>query len=116
MVRVPYPKDGNNNTIDTSTPAKPAVAVTYDATVSSSTEITLNAATTLIEVGAIDKAILLRWGTSDASTTAFDEVIPANTVRQFFIPVNPASATHALFTAVNFIEEQATARLVCIEK
>ena len=114
--RVPYPKDGNNNTIGNLTPAVPAIAVTYDATVSSSTEITLNAATTLIEVAAIDKAILLRWGTSDASTSAFDEVITANSVRQFYVPVNPASATHALYTAVNFIEEHATAHLVVTEK
>ena len=90
------------------TPAVEAVAVTYDATISASTEITLNAATTLIEVCAIDKTILMNWGTSDASTTVFDEVIPLNSVRQFYVPSG--------VLAVNFIEEAATAKLVCIEK
>ncbi len=90
------------------TPAVQALVATYDATISASTEITLNAATTLIEVSAIDKTILLNWGTADASTTVFDEVINLNTTRQFFVPVG--------VTAVNFIEQAATAILVCIEK
>lgn len=90
------------------TPAVQALAVTYDASISASTEITLNAATTLIEVSAIDKTILLNWGTADASTTVFDEVISLNTTRQFFVPVG--------VTAVNFIEQAATAILVCVEK
>lgn len=93
---------------DGMTPAVQALAVTYDASISASTEITLNAATTLIEVSAIDKTILMNWGTSDASTTVFDEVISLNTTRQFFVPVG--------VTAVNFIEQAATAILVVVEK
>lgn len=112
--RVPFPIDGNRNVISSSTPAVVALDETYDATISASTELTLNSSTTLIEVCAIDKAILLKWGTTDVSTTDFDEVIPANTVRQFYIPVD--SATGVLFTAVNFIEQAATAILVVIEK
>ena len=108
MGKVSFPIDGNHKVISSSTPAVQALAVTYDATISASTEITLNTATTLIEVCAIDKAILLNWGTADASTTVFDEVIPANSVRQFFIPAST--------TAVNFIEQAVTAILVCIEK
>lgn len=108
MARIPFPSDDNRAVITSLTPAVEALAVTYDATVSASTEITLNAATTLIEVCAIDKTILLNWGTTDASTTVFDEVIPLNSVRQFYVPAN--------VTAVNFIEESATAKLVCIEK
>lgn len=108
MARVQFPRDANMVPITTLTPAVEAIAVTYDATVSSSTQVTLNAATTLIEVCAIDKTILLNWGTSAASTTVFDEVIPLNTVRQFYVPDG--------VVAVNFIEEVATAKLVCIEK
>ena len=85
-----------------------AVAVTYDTTISASTEVTLNAATSRIDVCAITQAILMRWGTGDASTSAFDEVIPAGTVRTFKRP--PAT------TAVNFIEQAASAILVLIEK
>lgn len=83
-------------------------AVTYDATISSSTEVTLNAATKQIEVCAIDKAILMHWGTADASTSAFEAVIPANTVRTFKVPPGE--------TAVNFLEQAATAILVVVEK
>jgi len=90
------------------TPAVQALVVTYDATISTSTQITLNAATTLIAVSAIDKTILINWGTTSASTTVFDEVINLNTTRQFFIPVGVG--------AVNFIEEAATAKLCVVEK
>ena len=99
--------------IDT-TPSVVAIEETYDATISSSTELTFNASTTLIEVAAIDKAIMMKWGTSDCSTSDFDEVIPANTVRQFHIPVD--TTTGVLFTAVNFIEQAATAILAVVEK
>ena len=90
------------------TPAVQALVVTYDATISTSTQITLNAATTLIAVSAIDKTILMNWGTTSASTTVFDEVINLNTTRQFFVPVG--------VKAVNFIEQVATAILVLVEK
>lgn len=89
-------------------PGFEALAVTYDATISASTEITLNAATTMISVTAIDKAILLNWGADDASTSAFDECIPPNSTRHFYVPDGVA--------AVNFIEQAATAILVCVEK
>jgi hypothetical protein len=96
------------------TPAVVALEETYDATISGSTELSLNASTNLIEVCAIDKAIMMKWGTSDASTSDFDEVIPANTVRQFSVPID--SATGVKYTAVNFIEQSATAILAVVEK
>lgn len=96
------------------TPAMVGLATTYDATINTSTEITLNAATSLLEVAALDKAILLKWGTADASTSAFNEVIPANSVRHFVVPKD--STTGVRYTAVNFIEQAATAILICIEK
>ena len=96
------------------TPTLAVLEETYDATISSSTELTLNTATKFIEVAAIDKAIMLKWGTDDASTSDFDAVIPANTVRQFYVPVD--ASTGALYTAVNFIEQAATAILAVVEK
>lgn len=86
----------------TSTP----LAKTYDASVSSSTSVTLNANTTAIEVTAIDKALLMKWGAT-ASTSAFDAVIPANTSKVFSVPRGT--------TTVQFIEQAASAVLVCIE-
>ena len=87
---------------------------TYDATVSASTELVLNAATKSIEVAALDKAIFLKWGADNASTTDWDAVIPANTVRAFAIPID--SSTKAPYAAVNFIEAAATAILAVTEK
>lgn len=89
------------------------VATTYDATISSSTEITLNTATRLIQVTAIDKPIFLSWGTADASTSNFDLLVPAN--QSYFLSVPYQSDGKTLFTAVNFIEASATALLAVAE-
>lgn len=88
-------------------PKAPTLADTYDATISTSTTLTLNANTTYIEVSAIDKGIFLKWGTTAASSD-FDEFIPANTSKTFVIPNGVAT--------VQFIEESATAKLVVLEK
>ena len=97
------------------TPRATALAVTVDATISASTEITLNASTTFIRVYAADKDIYMKWGTADVTASAFDEIIPANQICDFFVP--PQSATNpTLMTAVNFIERAATAFLCVIEK
>lgn len=85
----------------------PTLVGTYDATVSSSTELTLNAGTTSIEVTAIDKGIFMKWGAT-ASSSAFDEFIGQNTTRTYIVPTGVAS--------VQFIQESATAKIVVIEK
>lgn len=108
MARISLPRGDNREVLQNFTPAVESLAVTYDATISASTEITLNAATTFISVSAIDKTILMNWGTTDASTTVFDEVISLNTTRHFYVPAG--------VTAVNFIEQAATAILICVEK
>ncbi|KKN14461.1 hypothetical protein LCGC14_0995830 [marine sediment metagenome] len=97
-----------------STPAVITLEETYDASIGSSTEITLNSDTTLIEVSAIDKTILLNWGATSASTSVFDEVINLNSTRQFLVPVD--TSTKVLFTKVNFIEQEAGAVLCVVEK
>lgn len=88
-------------------PKSPTILATYDATVSASTSITLNTATTSIQVSAIDKGIFLKWGAT-ASSTTFDEFISANSTREYIVPTGTAT--------VEFIEEAATAKLVVIEK
>ena len=82
------------------------LVVTYDATVSSSTALTLNAATTAIEVSAIDKGVFVNFNAT-VSNTAFDGFVPANTSKLFMVPSGSVTA--------NFIEESATAKLVVIE-
>jgi hypothetical protein len=101
------PIDANNRVINEAPPAVVALEETYYATVSSSTAITLNTATTYLEVSAIDKGIFMKWG-GTASSSDFDEFIPANQTRAFVKPTGQ--------TSVQFIEETATAKLVVIEK
>ena len=113
MSRVPIPTDSNRNAVQI-TPARVALDETYDTTVSTSTELTLNTKTTLIEVVAISLGIFMKWGTGDASSSDFDEFIPAGALRHFYVPVD--SSTKTLFTAVNFIEQAASATLIVIEK
>lgn len=100
------PIDGNNKPVQLS-PRGTAIAVTYDATISSATTVTLNAATTYIEVTAIDKAIFMRYAAS-VTSSAFDEFIPQNTTRAFVRPVG--------VTVISVLEEAATAKVVVVEK
>lgn len=98
---------GNQNQVN----ALP-IAVTYDASISGSTTVTLNGATKQIQVTAIDKAILMKWGAT-ASTSAFDAVISVGYPTTFQIPIN--SITGAIFTTVQFIESTTSATLICLE-
>lgn len=86
----------------------PTLVATYDASIDTSTEITLDGNTTYIEVSAIAAGIFLRWGTGDASTSAFDEYISPNQTRIYAIPDGT--------TAVNFIQASANGILVVLEK
>lgn len=86
-------------------PRAPTLAVVYDATISASTSVSLAAGTSVIYVSAIDKGIFMKWGAT-ASSSSFDEFIPANTTQAFV----------ALARTVQFIEESATAKLVVVEK
>jgi hypothetical protein len=98
------------------TPEITALKSTYDGTISATTEITLQTNTSILEVSAITKPIVLSWGTGDASaaTDGFDEIIQPGETRHFKVPVDPSTGVR--YTAVNFIEQAATAILICIEK
>lgn len=85
----------------------PTLVATYDATISTSTSLTLNAGTTSLLVSAIDKGVFLKWG-GTASSSSFDEFISANTTVLYIRPNGQ--------TSVQFIEESATAKLVILEK
>lgn len=84
-----------------------ALARTLDATISSATSITLNAATSIIEVTAIDKGIYLRYSAGVTSSN-FDEYIAANTTRHYIIPFG--------VTVISVLEAAATATVIVIEK
>ncbi len=85
----------------------PTLVATYDATISGSTAITLNAGTTYIIVSAIAKGIFMRWN-GTVSSSAFDEFISQDKTVLYTVPDGA--------TTVNFIEEAATAKLVVLEK
>ena len=87
-------------------PGVVALDETYDATISTSTVLTLNTATTLIEVTAIGASIFYKWGGTAASTD-FDGIVPLNSSK--LIPVPNGQ------TSVQFIEESATAKLAVVE-
>lgn len=91
-----------------STPDVVTLARTVNATISATTEITLNVATTYLRVYAIAKDVYLKWGTADVTASNFDEVIPAGQVLDFLVPDG--------ITAINVIEREAGGTILVIEK
>lgn len=106
------PLDANSKPLPL-TPSILAYAITYDTTVSSSTTVTFNASTSLIEVSAISQGIFLKWG-GTASTTTFDEYIQSGSTRHYVIPID--ASTGVRYTTAQFIEQASAATLVVIEK
>ena len=90
------------------TPDVVSLARTVDASISASTEIVFNKASSFISVYAITKDIYMKWGADDVTASNFDEVIPAGQIRNFIIPNGVLAA--------NFIEREASATLIVIEK
>ena len=103
---VTMPIDANNKPMQLP-PATAAIVATYDATISAATDITLNTATSYLEVSAIDKGVFLRYAAT-VSSSAFDEFISANTTRVFIVPVG--------VTVISVIQEAATAKVAIVEK
>lgn len=100
-----FAKDDNGEAI-VGVPKKLAIEETYDATISSSTSLTLNSATILLEITAIDKAIFYKWG-GTASSSDFDGIVAGNTSKLVPVPVGQ--------TSIQFIEQAATAILAVVE-
>lgn len=90
------------------TPNFTALARTRDTSISTSTEITLNADTTVIEVNAIDGNVFLKYGTDDVTNANFDEFIAAGSTRHYIKPTG--------VTAINLIDDADSAKVVVIEK
>ena len=106
------PKDKNNNAMQI-VPSVLSLAITYDTTISTSTTVTFNVQSTLIEVTAINTGVFMKWG-GTASSASFDEFISAGTTRHYAIPIN--ASTSNKYTTAQFIEQSAGATLVVIEK
>ena len=100
------PSDQGGDRIPLTTP-EVALARTYDTTISTATDITLNSQTALIEVTAINAGVFLRYAAT-ASSSNFDEFILADNTRHYVIPAG--------VTIVSVIEESTGAKVVVIEK
>lgn len=101
---VDIPIDANNKPIQII--GNKALAVTVDATVSSATDITLNASTKLIRVFAKDQGLYIR-SQATASASNWDWFCPANQVLDIGVP--------SKVTVISVIEEAATAKAIISE-
>lgn len=88
-------------------PAIAAIARTVDATISTSTQVNLNASTKLIEVTALDQGVYLKWGTTAVTSSNFDCYIHADATRHYVVPDG--------ISAITVIERTATAGVIVIE-
>lgn len=97
---------GDNRVPITTLPQQVALEEDYDATVSTSTQIAINASANLLEVTAIGASIFYKWN-GTASSTDFDGIVPLNSSKLVPIPV--------IATTIDFIEEVATAKLAVVQ-
>lgn len=107
-MRIPLeiPVDANNKPLQVP-PAVSALASTYNASLGSAVNITLNVNTSYIEVSAFTAGVLLRWQTG-ASTTNFDAAVGPGATRAF---AKPPTAT-----VLSIIQQSATAAVAVVEK
>ncbi len=95
------------------TPQGTAITRTVNSSISSSTEIQLNANTTFLRCYATSQDVYLRWGIEDCNASTFDEIIPAGQIVDLAVPVDSAGAR---FGYLNVIERSSAATIVIIEK
>lgn len=107
------PKDNQGIAIQLS-PRRIALARTVTSSISASTTITFNQNTTFLRIYSADKDTYLKWGATAVTSSNFDEVIPANQICDFLIPIDVS--TGLPFTTCKVIERAATATLIVIEK
>lgn len=83
------------------------LAVFRDASISSSTQHTLNTASTGVELTApTQHAVLFKWD-GTVSTSDFDGVVNAYSTKVFTIPRGT--------TTINFIQDASGASIICVE-
>lgn len=107
-MRIPLeiPIDANNKDLPCP-PAIVALAKTYNATISSAVDITLNTSTTFLEISAIAKGVFVRFQAT-ASSTNFDEFVSQDTTRYFVVPSG--------VTVISIIQQAATGAVAVVEK
>jgi hypothetical protein len=110
-MKASLPRDDNSTAIPI-VPAIPALAVTNSTALSSQLEVTLNAATSIVEISALNTGIFMKYktvaGGTAVSASVFDEFIQPGTTRHYKIPVG--------ITVLAFLQYAATATMMLIEK
>lgn len=98
------------------TPQGVALARTVITDASASRYIALNSGTTFLRVFALSQAVFLKWATGGedyVNATNFDEMIPPNSYVDFGVPLKTDGTR---YTAVQVLEQSASATVVVIEK
>lgn len=80
---------------------------TVDSSISTATDVTMNAATKLIEVQAVNAGVFLKYD-SGVTSGNFDEHIQADTMRHYVLPEG--------VTTISVLEDAASATVYVIEK
>ncbi len=106
-------KDANNATIALS-PSVVALSQGVNASISSSSTLAITDGATILRIYAVDKDIFLKWGSTAVTSSNFDEVIPANQICDFVIPIEVQPST--LYTTCRVIERSATATMIYTQK
>jgi len=106
MQKIVLPRDANNSVISL-VPAKLALAVTVDDSISSATDITLNEDTTFLEVTALDYGVFMRYAAT-ASSSNFDEYIAPGSTRNYLVPEG--------VTVISVIQDNGAAKVRIIQK
>ena len=102
------PRDANSTAMQL-VPSKTALSTTVSDDISSALDITLNAATTFIEVNALEEGVFLRYAsTASSASGGHDEYIIANNVRNYIPPEGT--------TVISVIEDGSGAKVRIIEK
>jgi len=107
QIAATLPIDGNQKPVQNANLVGTVLAKTYDASLSSASDITLNASTTSFEVLAIDKPVFVRFAAT-ASSTDFDAVVAANQTKVFY--------REPTVTVISIIEASASAAVAVVEK
>lgn len=100
------PRDGSFAPLQLTFPQL-ALKVTTPSSTATSTGVTLQTGTQLIEVNALAQGLYMKWGTG-ATATIFDEYIQAGYTRHYIVPTGQ--------TSVQFLAQASGATLILIEK
>ena len=114
-ITVELPRDHYGNPVQL-TQDSAALARTRNTSLTTTTsEITLNSGTSIIEVQAIGIDIALKYGTDDVTLLNFDEYIQDGHVRHYVLPKTSLGANTNV-TAINIIATSGTGTAIVIEK